>query len=62
MIVTPGWDGGVGWYLDWGDYGPYYGAYSPDDDYYDDDVAACTLRRVHVHTIHGWLWRTYEYC
>ena len=29
---------------------------------YDYDAADCTLRRVHVHTVHGWRWRTYEYC
>jgi hypothetical protein len=56
-----GWGGWGGWGypygVGWG-YWPYYDDYG----YYDDDVATCVLRRVHVHTVHGWRWRTYEYC
>jgi opacity protein-like surface antigen len=58
--------GGYGGYGGWGY--PYYGVglgvwpYDDDYGYYNDDVTDCTLRRVHVHTVYGWRWRTYEIC
>ena len=56
-----GFGGGYGGYGGWGGWGyPDFGVgwgYP-----YDYDAADCTLRRVHVHTVHGWRWRTYEYC
>ena len=52
-----GFGGGYGGYGGWGGWGIPISA-SAVGYPYDYDAADCALRRVHVHTVHGWRWRT----
>lgn len=66
----PCWPNGC-WWGGWGGggYYPYYGwGWGPDwgwgDSYYyaAPVYTQCYIRRVHVHTRHGWRWRRVRYC